>query len=113
MVALAGGEQEAKPTPGVEPRALGELSMRLTGKKKWLSAAAGGVALGVAGTAAFAYFTSTRTGTGAASVGSSSNVTIDQVTSLNPMYPGSGPQGIDLKVTNPGTGTEHVGTVTI
>jgi hypothetical protein len=62
---------------------------------------------------AFAYFTSTGSGTGAASVGSSTAVVITQTNTLSAMYPNSAVQDIDLNVANSGGGNEYVGTVSI
>jgi hypothetical protein len=68
------------------------------------------VALGATG-AAFAYFTSSGSGTGTAAVGSSSAVTLNATISSN-LYPGSS-SPVSLTVDNPSSGSQRVGTVTL
>jgi hypothetical protein len=79
-------------------------------KKRALSAFACACTLAVAG-AAFAYFTTTGTGTGAATVGSSSAVTLHATISSS-LYPGvSSP--VSFTVDNPSSGSQRVGTVSL
>jgi hypothetical protein len=75
--------------------------------------AGGLVATLAVGGIAYAYFTSTGSGNGAATVGSTSAVTISQTNVLSAMFPNSAAQAIDLNVANPGGGNEYVGTVSI
>jgi hypothetical protein len=60
---------------------------------------------------AFAYFTSSGSGTGTAAVGSSSAVTLHATISSN-LYPGSS-SPVTLTVDNPSSGSQRVGTVTL
>jgi hypothetical protein len=84
-------------------------------------AAAGAVAAIVVGAGvSYAYFTSTGSGSGSATTGSSTNLTIAQDAFGNgvgqqpavTLYPGTGIQGINFTVSNPGAGHEYVNTVT-
>lgn len=67
-------------------------------------------ALGVAGVA-FAYFTSSGSGTGTATVGSSSAVTLHATISSN-LYPGAS-SPVTFTVDNPSSGAQRVGTITL
>jgi hypothetical protein len=67
-------------------------------------------ALAVVGVA-LAYFTSSGSGTGSASVGSSSAVTLHASISSN-LYPGAS-SPVTLTVDNPSPGSQRVGTVTL
>lgn len=79
-------------------------------KKRALFALACACTLAVAGVA-FAYFTTTGSGTGAATVGSSSAVTLHATISSN-LYPGvSSP--VSFTVDNPSSGSQRVGTVSL
>jgi|tagenome__1003787_1003787.scaffolds.fasta_scaffold18957697_1 hypothetical protein len=62
---------------------------------------------------AYAYFTAGGTGSGSASVGSASAITITQTGTTGPsaLYPAGPGMGINLKVANPGSGTQHVNEV--
>jgi hypothetical protein len=82
-------------------------------KKKMIAgAAAGALVLGIAG-GAFAYFTSTGSGSGNASVGSSTNWTV-VVTSdtSNALLPGTGSETLSYTITNAGTGAQALNSVT-
>lgn len=65
----------------------------------------------VAAGVAFAYFTSSGSGTGSASVGSSSAVTLHASISSN-LFPGSS-SPVTLTVDNPSSGVQRVGTVSL
>lgn len=65
--------------------------------------------LGLSG-AAFAYFSSTGTGAGTASVGSSSGIQLSSVL-VGPLYPGATATPVTVNIHNPGTGAEYVGTI--
>ena len=67
------------------------------------------LAVGLAGTA-FAYFTASGSGSGSASVGSASAITLDGTITGN-LYPGGTAAAVSVKVTNPGSGSQHVGSV--
>jgi len=82
-------------------------------RKKLIAAGISLVAVAGLATGAVAYFTSTGSGTGAATVGTSSDLAISQTNTLGAMYPDAAAQPIDLSINNPGTGTEAVVTVTI
>ncbi len=69
----------------------------------------GVVAILIAAGAAIAYFTSTGSGTGTATVGSSSAVTLHG-TAASTLYPGTSAT-VNFTVDNPSSGTEHVGTI--
>jgi hypothetical protein len=60
---------------------------------------------------AYAYFTSTGSGTATAKVGTSSAVTLKGTVSGN-LYPGASSQ-VTFTVDNPSTGTQRVGTITL
>jgi hypothetical protein len=62
-----------------------------------------------AGTTAFAYFTTTGQGTGSASVGSSSAVTLHGST-VDTVYPGTSTE-VDFTVDNPSSGQQYVATI--
>jgi hypothetical protein len=68
--------------------------------------------LAVAG-AAFAYFSSSGSGTGSATVGSSTAFTVAVSPATGgPLYPGSGSQTLSYTVTNPGAGSQNLGATT-
>ena len=68
---------------------------------------AAGITLGLGG-AAFAYFTASGSGTGAAAVGDASSATwgITQTAELGTMYPGQGSSAITYTITNDGSGNQ-------
>jgi hypothetical protein len=68
----------------------------------------------VGGTVAFAYWTTTGTGTGSATVGSTTDFTIvDQDTTGGPLSPGGPSQTAVFKVRNPGTGHQYATQVVV
>ncbi len=67
----------------------------------------------VSAAAAFAYWTSTGSGTGSSAAGHVDAVTIIQSGTLNPMYPGDIAQTIHGTITNPNPGPVYVGTITV
>jgi hypothetical protein len=67
------------------------------------------VAMAVIAAAAFAYFSSTGSGTGSASVGSSAAITIHGDASTT-LFPGTS-SSVPLTIDNPGPGHEYVGTI--
>jgi hypothetical protein len=79
-------------------------------RKRALTALGCTVALAATG-AAIAYFTSSGSGTGSASVGSSSPVTLHATISSN-LYPGSS-SPVTFTVDNPSSGSQRVGTITL
>lgn len=63
--------------------------------------------------AAYAYWTAGGSGTGSASAASAQTpLTVNQTTTLVPMYPGDSPQTISGNFNNPNSGPIRVGTVT-
>jgi hypothetical protein len=84
------------------------MSQRFT-RKRALVALSVVAALALVG-AAIAYFTATGSGTGTASVGSSSNITLAG-TITGTLYPAGSPASISVLVTNPGSGSQYVNSV--
>jgi hypothetical protein len=72
--------------------------MRLTRKSRFILA--GVTALAITGGTAFAYWTTTGSGTGTATVGTSSLVTVAQDGTITALTPGSPPQPINFTITN-------------
>jgi len=64
------------------------------------------------GGAAFAYFTSTGSGTGSATVGTAGTWSVTQDNTSGTIYPGSGSSTIVFDVKNTGTGDQQYGTAT-
>jgi hypothetical protein len=62
---------------------------------------------------ATAYFTTTGSGTGSASVGTSSALTITQVGSVSNLLPGGPSEPVEYSVTNTSAGHQYVGPVTV
>jgi hypothetical protein len=67
--------------------------------------------LGVGGIA-FAFFTANGSGTGSASVGSPSPITIS-ASAPDALYPAGPAADVTITVTNPGSGSQHVGSVSL
>jgi hypothetical protein len=64
--------------------------------------------------AAFAYFTATGSGSGAAQVGTSSDWVISNVSTNmtnGPLVPGAGVETLDYKVTNPSAGNQNLNSI--
>jgi hypothetical protein len=70
------------------------------------------VALVVVAGVAFAYWTAGGSGSGTASADTAANVTINQTTTLTPMYPGDSAQTISGTFNNTNPGPVYVSTVT-
>lgn len=81
--------------------------LHFTKKRALVAAVVGSLVLSVG---AFAYFTNTGSGTGSASVGSSDATTVTQIGTLAALYPTTS-QPVSVTVTNPGSGSQHVGSV--
>jgi hypothetical protein len=81
--------------------------------KKYVVAAVGVVAALAISAAAIAFFTDSGTGTGNASVGTSSSylVTTDALTG-GPLYPGSGTENVAYHVKNESSGQQQVSSIT-
>jgi hypothetical protein len=104
VVALAGGEQVAK--PALLFLTLAFLLMRKTVRlSKKLAAVAITATVALTGTAAFAYWTTSGSGGGSGSAGTgagagTSAVTVTQVGTLPALTPGSGAQAINFQINN-------------
>jgi hypothetical protein len=85
---------------------------RFMNKKVVAIGLAAGLTLGAAG-AAFAYFTSSGTGTGSATVGSSAGLNIAQVGSTSGIVPNGPAQTVNYTVTNNTSSAESVHQVTV
>lgn len=85
-------------------------AMSWTTKRRALIALGCTCALAVAGVA-LAYFTTSGSGTGNATVGSSSAVTLHATVSSN-LYPGTS-SPVSFTVDNPSSGSQRVGTITL
>jgi hypothetical protein len=85
---------------------------KFTLKKKMIAgAAAAALTLGVGG-AAVAFFTASGSGTGSGSVGTASNVTITGTAAVA-VTPDGTTSPVSITVTNPGTGAQTVGAVSL
>jgi hypothetical protein len=62
--------------------------------------------------AAFAYWTTTGSGTGSATTGASAAVTVTQTGSITGLVPGGAAQPVDFTITNPKTTKQFVTSVT-
>ena len=62
----------------------------------------------VGGVAAYAYFTSTGSGTGSATVGTAMNWNVDVTVGTDTLYPGQGSAGITVDVKNVGSGPQRL-----
>jgi len=82
---------------------------KLCTRRRLIVLAAVAAAVGLAG-GAFAYFTSTGSGTGSATVGSSSNIQLSSPT-VGPLYPGGPDVPVTVTIHNPGSGNEYVATI--
>ena len=82
---------------------------RIFTKRRLIVAAVVVVTTGIAG-GAFAYFSSTGSGTGTATVGSSSNIQLSSP-SVGTLYPGGSAVPVTVTIHNPAAGNEYVGTI--
>ncbi len=76
-------------------------------RRRKITAAAVLTFLAVAG-AAFAYWTTTGSGTGAATTGSSAAVTVTQTGIISNLVPGGAAQPVNFTITNPKTTKQYV-----
>lgn len=75
---------------------------------------AGAVALlMIGGGAAYAYWTTTGTGTGSAQTGTVAAITVNQVGTITGMRPGAAPQPLAGTFNNPNSGPTYIATVTV
>lgn len=70
-------------------------------------------ALVAGGTAAYAYWTTTGSGTGSAATGSNDPITVVQTSTVTDLAPGSGTQALSGNFNNPNPGPVSVGDVTV
>jgi hypothetical protein len=84
--------------------------MKFFTKKRSVIALVAFVVAALAAVGAYAYFTSTGSGSGNATVGSSSNIVITNDT-VGTLYPGGADVTVPVHLQNPGGGNEYVGTV--
>jgi hypothetical protein len=86
--------------------------IHLKSRRRAAAALAALVAVLVAGGAVYAYWTAGGSGTGTAAVGTVSDVTVNQTTTLTAMYPGDSAQTISGTFDNGNSGPVYVTTVT-
>ena len=79
-------------------------------QKKGIVALAAVVVVAIGAIGAYAYFTSTGSGAGSATVGTSSTVNLSSPL-VGTLYPGSGTVPVTVTINNPGTGSQLVGTI--
>jgi len=82
-------------------------------KRRGIKVVAVAAALVVAGGAAFAYWTAGGSGTGSATTGNTSPVTVVQTSPVTGLAPGVGAQILSGTFNNPNSGPAYVGTVTV
>jgi hypothetical protein len=78
--------------------------------KKGIALLAALVVAIAAAVGAYAYFTANGSGTGSAAVGTSSGILLSGDT-VGSLYPGGAEVPATVSITNPGSGTQHVGTI--
>ena len=83
--------------------------MRKLLRKRYLAPLALVATLALAASA-WAYFSSTGSGTGSATVGSSAQVSLSS-DAVSGLYPGGADVPVTVHVANPGSGAEYVGTI--
>ena len=91
------------------------MNVRSTLRRKSVLVAAGGVAVvALSGTAAFAYWTTSGTGTGtAANATGGTAVKVVQVGGITGLVPGGAAQSVGFKINNPATTPQYVTAVTV
>jgi hypothetical protein len=87
--------------------------MRKFTRKQKIAAAATAAVIAVGGGVAYAYWSTTGSGTGSASTGDSTPVTVAQVGTIAGLTPGGPAQAVDFKINNPATGSQHISAVDI
>ncbi|HEX2819277.1 MAG TPA: hypothetical protein VHO07_03795 [Streptosporangiaceae bacterium] len=81
---------------------------KLFATRRWIAIVGITAAMVLAGgSAAYAYFTSTGSGTGSASVGSAGSWSVSAGSPSGTIYPGSGSSVITFEITNNGSGDEQ------
>jgi hypothetical protein len=84
--------------------------MRFLTRKKGVAFLATLIVAAVAAFGAYAYFTSTGSGTGSATVGSSAGITLSGSPAAQ-LFPGGADAPVTVSIHNPGGGKEYVGTI--
>lgn len=84
--------------------------MKRRSKRAWTLVTIAAIAGVMAAVGAYAYFTNAGTGTGSATVGTSSGVTLSG-NAVGLLYPGGVDRPVTVTITNPGSGAQYVGTV--
>jgi hypothetical protein len=96
--------------PSISLKQKGDQEMGWITRKRALIVLGCACAIGITGIA-IGYFTSSGAGTGAATVGSSSSVTLHATISSN-LFPGSS-SPVTMTVDNPSSGVQRIGTVSL
>src|SRR5581483_8276343 len=87
---------------------------RLSRRNKRISAVVAVAIAAAVGGVAYAYWTSTGSGTGSATTGTSANFTVaSSAATGGPLTPGGPAETVAFSVTNPGTGTQTLSSVTV
>jgi hypothetical protein len=86
--------------------------MRRFTRKRYIGALAVIAVLAMAG-AAIAYFTSSGSGNGSASVGKSTGYVVTDTSTPVKLYPGTGSFGISGTINNPGSANQGLGSLTV
>jgi hypothetical protein len=87
--------------------------MKLFTKKRTIIGLIAVVAVVAMAVGAYAYFTTTGSGVGSATVGTSSALTINQVGSVSNLLPNAPAQPIEYSIHNTSAGAQYVGPVTV
>lgn len=82
-------------------------------RRKSTAIALTAVLVAVGGGVAYAYWTASGTGTGTATTGTSTAFTIASDPGTGDLSPGGPGQTVNFTVTNPGTGSQYLDTVTV
>lgn len=84
--------------------------MKRQSRRAWVVLVIVAIAGVMAAVGAYAYFTNAGTGTGSATVGTSSGVTLSG-NAVGLLYPGGVDRPVTVTITNPGSGGQYIGTV--
>jgi|tagenome__1003787_1003787.scaffolds.fasta_scaffold20077380_2 hypothetical protein len=88
--------------------------MRKLNKKQKIVAVGTAAVVGVVGAgAAYAYWTTSGSGQGAATTGAETPVIIEQSGSVLGLTPGGKPQALDFTIRNPANGTQYVSAIKV
>jgi hypothetical protein len=87
-------------------------TMNRMSRNGYIALGAAGAALLLGGGVAFAFWTSSGTGTGTAAAGTTGSVTVAQNGSITGLYPGGPGQTIAVDITNPNAGAVTLAGVT-